>query len=402
MKQRETRGITWPTARLTLELAVVFSVFSQMDAIEQFTRPAMYAAWILVLIMGAAKHQGKLLLKGFMLRFLLAYFLFVGLSLVSGFADRKHLSASYIRVLIVPLLVTLAGDMYADEDPDFWNRIGKLYLICSVIFALWAQKTYFPSYTFWLQSKVYLFSHKNSAAQIWVSAVLVSVLLIEYRSKYEKFLIYLACAYLLFVIGISQCRTAILGIGVSVLAFSITRAQKKGRWILVLAFAVIAAWRIPAFHRFIEQALFLNKYEGADLNTFSSGRLTLYQIAFRKFLSSPIIGVGKHYVDCSYLMILAESGVLGFLLVEWIWVKKIVMCFRYHGEHRRSAFLFMMTVFYLVESLLEGYPPFGPGVSSFMFWLTSSVFLNWSAEKERLEDDSFFSGSTLESFQVQE
>ena len=383
--QRETRGITWLTARFSLELAVVFSVFSQLEVVEQFARPAMYAMWIIALIMGVAKHQGKLLLKDFLLRFLFAYILFAGLCVVSGFLDRNHLSSNYLRILLVPFLVTLTGDLYSDEENDYWNRIGKIYLICSVIFAIWVQKTYFPTYAFWLKSKVYLFAQKNSAAQIWVSAVLVTAFLIEYRSKFEKILIYLACVYLLFVTGISQCRTAILGIGVSILAFSITRAQKKGRWILVLAFALIAAWRIPAFHRFVEQALFLNKYEGADLNTFSSGRLSLYQMAFRKFLSSPIIGVGKYYVDCSYLMILVESGILGFLLVEWIWVNKIILCFRYNGEHRRSAFLFMMTVFYFVESLLEGNPPFGPGVSSFMYWLVSSVLINQSPRTDLLE-----------------
>lgn len=30
-------------------------------------------------------------------------------------------------------------------------------------------------------------------------------------------------------------------------------------------------------------------------------------------------------------------------------------------------------IFYLVESMLEGQPPFGPGVSSFMFWMLSEI-----------------------------
>ena len=376
MEKKEVRGITGQLACLVLELSVVFSIFSQLGAVERFARPAMYAGWILVLIMGIAKNQGKIPVNRFTLRFVAAYVLFLGMCMVAGMVDSKHLSANYVRVLLVPLLVTFAGDMFANEGRTRWNRIGRIYLICSVIFAIWVQRTYFPSYSSWLKTKIYLFTEKNSAAQIWVSAILVSIFLLDYRNALEKVLIYLACAYLLIMTGISQCRTAILGLAVSIAVVSVSRAKNKGKWIVLIAIVVVVAWMIPATHRFIEQALFLNKYDGADLNTFSSGRIVRYQIAFQKFLSSPFIGVGKYYVDCSYLLILAESGIVGLLLIEWIWLKKIIICFRYRGDYRSRIFLFMITVFYMVESILEGYPPFGPGVSSFMFWLLSAVLVN--------------------------
>ncbi len=369
-----------------MELTVIFSVFSQLNTVEQIARPAMYAAWILTLFVGVVKNQGKVLLSGFTVRFCAAYILFIGLCAVSGLVDSKHLSANYIRVLLIPLMVTYAGELYASEDHALRNQIGKIYLICSVIFAIWVQKTYFPSYAFWLKSKVYLFAQKNSAAQIWVSAVLISVLLLDYRNKIEKILIYFACAYLLFMTGISQCRTAILGLIVSAVAFSVSRAEEKRKWILLIALVMIAAWMIPASHQFIEQALFLNKYDGAGLNAFSAGRIDYYRMAIRKIQSSPFFGVGKYYVDCSYLLILAESGIVGFVLIEWIWAKKAIQCFHYRGENKSRAFLFVITVFYLVESVLEGYPPFGPGVSSFMFWLTSSVLIKQNAGSELLED----------------
>ena len=385
MEYRETRRITWRLSWFLLELTVVFSVFSQFNAVEQYARPAMYVAWILTLLMGVIKNQGKVLLSRFTVAFFVAYVLFFGLCVASSFVDSRHLSANYIRVLLVPLMVSFVSDLYASEDRELWNRIGKLYLICSVIFAIWVQQTYFSSYAFWLKTKVYLFAQKNSAAQIWVSAVLISVLLLDYRNKFEKILIYIACAYLLFMTGISQCRTAILGVVVALVSFSVSRVEKKGKWILLIAISMIVAWKIPGSHRYIEQALFLNKYEGADLNTFSAGRIDYYKMALQKIGSSPYFGVGKYYVDCSYLSILAESGILGFVLIEWIWIKKVLQCFRFQGDNRNRAFLFVITVFYLVESVLEGFPPFGPGVSSFMFWLISGILLNQST-KDKLMD----------------
>lgn len=384
MEYIESRGITWRLSWFILELTVIFSVFSQLNAVEQYARPAMYVTWILALFVGIVKKQGKLLISGFTLSFLVAYIFFLGLCLVSSFVDSKHLSANYIRVLLIPLMVSFVGDLYSTEDRELWNRVGKIYLICSVIFAIWVQKTYFPSYASWLRTKVYLFVQKNSAAQIWVSAVLVSVLLLDYRNKFEKILVYIACAYLLFMTGISQCRTAILGLVVSIIAFSVSRAENKKKWLLFIAVALVAAWMIPPSRRYIEQALFLNKYEGADLNAFSAGRITFYRMAFQKIQSSPFWGVGKFYVDCSYLSILAESGILGFIFIESIWIKKVFQCFHFRGDNRNRAFLFMITVFYLVESMLEGYPPFGPGVSSFVFWLVSGVLINQSSRSNML------------------
>ena len=66
-------------------------------------------------------------------------------------------------------------------------------------------------------------------------------------------------------------------------------------------------------------------------------------------------------------------GLTGFVLVELIWGSRVYINFKQNKGFIKD-FLFCVTVFYLVESVLEGYPPFGPGVSSFMFWFLSAAF----------------------------
>lgn len=372
--KRITLSLTW----LFLELAIVFSVFSQIGPLEKIARPGMYAMWFAVLVSNCIKNRGKIQISAFTQRFFIAYILFCLYCVITGLFNPSHLQANYIHVLLIPLLMTLAGDFYVNEDKALFNRIGKLYLVCSLILAVWVQLKYFSSYESWLHAEMYVYHSKNSGGQIWISAILVSVCLLEYKREIEKILIYIGCAYLLFITAMSQCRTSLLGILVAVIAVSVFRSKYKVRWIVLIAFVVIAMWIIPVTRQFLEQALLLNKYEGADLNTFSSGRLDFYEKAFQKILSSPIFGNGKAYVDCSYMSVLLESGVIGFALIEWIWGKKMVLCFQFEGEQNERLFLFLITVFYIIESLLEGYPPFGPGVSSFMFWLLTEIILNQS------------------------
>ena len=154
------------------------------------------------------------------------------------------------------------------------------------------------------------------------------------------------------------------------------RTQKKAAWLSAIIVICIAVWFIPITREFLNQALLLSKYAGADFNTFSSGRVILWKRAADVFLESPVIGSGKHYVDCSYLLILAESGLVGFFIIETIWINKAYSCFSFRGDSNCRGFLFFMTVFYIIESVFEGYPPFGPGASSFLFWFYSSLIIN--------------------------
>lgn len=383
MEQAKTEGNRNRMPLLFFELAIVFSVFSQIQPIEAFTRPAMYASWVVVLIFSVINSDGILTISAFSRRFFLTYLLFCVYRGIVMFYDRNHIMGDYMRIMLIPLMVSFIGDFFAIDSKKLINRMGRLYLICSVIFAFWVQRTYFPSYASWLRTTVYLFKSKNSAGQIWISAIIVSMLLLDYRSFIERLVVYALCGYLLIMTGLSQCRTALLGFSVAVAAFSILRAKNKIIWTTLVAAVFLLAWNLPFSRRFIDQALFLNKYAGADLNTFSSGRLSTYQIAISVIKGSPIIGVGNYYVDCSYLMILASTGLIGLIMVERIWLGRIVSCFMFNGETRERYFLFVMTVFYIVESLLEGYPPFGPGVSSFMYWFLCSFMMN----RERAGDE---------------
>lgn len=370
---RKKSSLNW----LVLEITVVISVLSQITPISGVVRPAMYALWGGIIVIGCVRNRGRILIKPFTQRFVLAYLMYVLLCVTTGFFDSRHFSANYLRVFIIPLIVTIAGDMNSKEDRRIFNRLTKLYLVAAIVFAVWVQITYIPSYSFWLSTRMYLFRSKNSAGQIWVSAILLTIIYMEHRSKIQKLICYIGCIYLLIMTGICQCRTALLSLSAALVAFAISKSRHKIRWIFALIVAAITLYSIPVTHQFVEQALFLNKYAEADLNTFSSGRIDHWRKAIEVFFSSPVIGVGKYYVDSSYLLILAESGIVGFFIVEWIWLKKIIICYnnsRFELPKERTLFFFM-TTFYIVESILEGYPPFGPGVSSFMYWFLSSALL---------------------------
>ena len=345
----------------------------------------MYVLWSVLIIWGTVKNNFRVKISSFAKTFIISFVAFCSFCLIMGLFNETYFSANYLFVLAVPLLVTLAADMYANMEQDLLNQLAILYLICSITFAVWVQIVYFPSYLDWLDARSYMFGQKNSAGQIWCSAIFITMFFINYKGRLIKYIAYIGAFYLFIMTAIVQCRTALLGLIVAIAAYAISKSQHKIRLILILLLLLVGVMFIPFVKDFIEQALLLSKYEasGADINTFSSGRLDYYEEALFHIISSPIIGVGKYYVDCSYLSILAESGLIGFCIIEIVLLKKIVQCYELS---KKWTVIFFMTFFYMIESLLEGFPPFGPGVSSFMFWFLSEVLYDKNAAERKTNE----------------
>ena len=126
MEQKKDKNGGLSAKWILLELTVIVSVFSQIASIASITRPTMYVLWGIIILVGCINRKGKIPVKQFTQRFILAYALFGMLCLITGLFNSQHFAANYLRILIVPLLVTIAGDMYSGEDRDLFYRLSKV------------------------------------------------------------------------------------------------------------------------------------------------------------------------------------------------------------------------------------------------------------------------------------
>lgn len=357
-----------------MQCTVAVTVFSQMDAFGVIFRPLMYLFWILMFGYLLIANNNKIKISSFTASFSFCYGVFALFCLIQACLNPDYEFASYLQIMFIPLLVSIISNLLEENiSGEGIRSICKVYVVSSFVFAIYINFTYFSSYQAWLASKQYLFGYKNSAAQIWCTAILVIYYVILPVAK-KKYLWYASGGYLLILCGLSQCRTAILGLA-CVLIFNILMYSKhKVKWLLLLFFGACVLLLFSESRQFINQVFLVDKYAGADLNTVSSGRLELYEKALDNFIKSPFFGVGRYYVDCSYIYILTESGIIGFLLIEYVWIKRFFTNIkRKKLSYAKPFMLTSFVIFYLVESMLEGQPPFGPGVSSFMFWMLSEI-----------------------------
>ncbi len=371
---------------IILIFCIIVSILSQIAPLESVIRPIMYASWPIACLYYLVAFKGKLHVSRFTIYFAATYLVFILYCITCYLFGADNLERSYLKLLYIPLMLCCIGDCYAPHlTSKKFERLCRVYIWAALAFGIWVHFTYFPSIGSWLNSMAYDFTQKNSAAQIWGTAILVNTFLIPHKSSLTKQISLCITGYFCFLILVSQCRTALLGLTLVLLYNVIFYSKQKIVWIIALLAGVQLVLYLPSLHNFINHSLLFTKYEGADVDAFSSGRLGLYTLAWKTFLSSPLIGVGRYYVDCSYLSVLTENGIIGFILIESIWFYKISLHFisalkdklyKQTGKHsKQTRFLVSIVIFYMVESMLEGYPPFGPGVSSLAFWLFSGIVL---------------------------
>lgn len=333
-----------------IQLCTIVSIFSQIETVSSVFRPLMYAAWIITLGYYVVGNIRQIVFPKIASLYTFSFVLFIVLCILASLIGQNHLDGNYLRIMTIPLLVTIVGGFFGcNASHEEIQKVLKTYLLCALLYAIWVNITYFASYSNWLKQTMYAFVRKNSAAQIWAVGTLIALLLLDYKNRIEKAFGYIAALYLVIICGISQCRTALLALTVVLCGYILLKSKHRFRWICIIAAVCVALWNIPVTRKFIDQALFLTKYAGADLNTFSSGRLDSWEGALTTFASYPVFGNGKYYVDCSYICVLAEAGIIGFILIETIWVARAIRNFKNKNGFAKE-FLFCATIFYVVES----------------------------------------------------
>lgn len=360
---------------IMLSLGIFISVISQVEPLMEVMRPIMFSVWIFILVSFGIFNFHNIKLSNFSLSFIFIYVGYLIYCFLKSFYDPIYYDSNFIMVLLPPLLITVIGDFYKPAASyDDVQKLMVVFIISALLYAVYVQITYFTSLYDWMGNRVYAFSSKNSAAQIWGCATILIFTLLKFKNKLIQLGFYFIAGYLVLLCMLSQCRTAILGMSLACAWFMIK--NKKYRILLLLAALIVLLiillnW--DSFSIYFNKVMFLGAEDDLDANKLSSGRIGYYEDAIQQFSTNPLLGVGPYYVDDHYLCVLTDSGILGTILIESIWLKRIFLNFKYEGKANISLFLTSITLFYCVESLFEAYPPFGPGVCALVFWLSSQL-----------------------------
>ena len=391
------------TTYLITAAAVVVTVISQFF---EFDLILIYGVlWTMIAALCLKRSGAEVVLSTRVQTFLISYALFGILCMLfflysgqQGYVGNLFLCLSKVMLVYV-VGVSLAS---AKINGRRMLMLAYIYIASAVIYAIWIQFNYMPGLQSWLSSEVYIFGQKNSFGQIASVAIVLSVI-ISKKSKTSRILCALAAIYLYGMVAAVQCRSAMICCTVAIGLWAVvTKKYKFLGMIGILGLAALVF--VPQLQSIARHAFLIDKYQGASLDTFSSGRLGLWNDAFEVIGSNPLIGVGDYYVDNFYLNSVANVGLFAGSLLILIVLTRIVFSIKAMIALRSnssangpslvselSCLAGVLAFFYLLETLFEALPPIGLGTCSFVFWIICG-YLDEMAAKDgfRLGKESRF------------
>jgi hypothetical protein len=211
--------------------------------------------------------------------------------------------------------------------------------------------------------------------------------------KSKRFLICSISAFLTFIMMIhAGSRISILGV---LLAFGVMTYYYRDRFREVKKMHIALGGLgvvlfLGVITPFVSATLVRKTQVANEHNSLMYSRKSVWQDRIIEFKSSPIIGVGytvqtsftSPLIDQSlleenrsgepgstWLSLLSQVGILGFLLAVWFNVKLICRMLKLQRDN--VALYLSMSIFLFVNSLVEGWLLYPGGHMSYVFWLLS-------------------------------
>lgn len=372
---------------LSFYFAVACSIVSQVFiALEIGNSDLIKLSWFIPFVFYLLSNA-----KQFFDRILIPYYIFVLIFVFYCLCCEAVTNVTYIGadtynicISIFILSVSYCYGMHVQSFKRSFNNLAFFFFVASLIYGISVYVKYLVGADMF--STVYAYGDKNSAAQIFLSACIILFTLFKPSNFAQKIVAYSLIVILLYVMFVLKSRATLLGFFFVLGYFTFVYKNKKVRYVFFLSIIAMCIYILsnPSFYRtLVEGILFANR-DSTDLNSLSSGRVEQLETCVDLFVSSPIIGIGNKYFDCFPIIILTQYGIMGAIIVFVFIANRIKECvykLDLNNQLDLCAFLLMMT--YMLNSLFEAQPPFGPGVKCFPLWMIWGIMLSTKVRSYR-------------------
>ena len=298
--------------------------------------------------------------------------------LISGVAGVPSYSNGFTRTVFVSLVLFLIGCCagYVINKDIHLKYIIIIYVVSTLLLAIYIYLSSLFGYD--LSKQIYAYSSKNSAGPIlFIAVILFHFYTLKYKTK-SWFNIVLDVGVLLFfstIIFLLKCRAVIFFIFIYVFVFYFDYV-KSIFYRLMFCFLAIAAVAlivsVPYLNNLIIIKILLNNKTTDVISALSSGRIEEIIYQFSKF--QPFLGSGTTYVDCMPILIVCCYGIIGTLMFLPILISPFFLLKKNTSLNTYESYLLKnLVVFFIFNSLFEGYGFYGPGAKIFIFWLLLGI-----------------------------
>lgn len=280
-----------------------------------------------------------------------------------------------IAISVFILAISYCFGRHVDIDGKTLRIIALVTFAASFIYGVFVYTTFLVGADMF--SKMYAYDDKNSAAQIMSSACIMLFTLYKPDNRLLKLGTYALLAGLLLIIFLLKSRATLLGVFFVIAYFTFMYEDKRVRYVFLVCCSSIVIYILtnPDMYRTVVEGILFANRDATDMDSLSSGRVERLYWCIDQFFANPVIGIGNEYVDCFPVIILTQYGVIGASIVFVYLFGLVRDCRELDRSDNLALCAYLLLVTYLLDSLFEAQPPFGPGVKCFPLWMVWGLML---------------------------
>lgn len=291
---------------------------------------------------------------------------------------REYVGTDLKNILISSLIAITSYAYWKDQaSDDNLEKLSYLLLGCGLLLGLYVYFEYLVNNN--LMDRVYAVNNKNSIAQIIFCCTLIPFLSIKKHNNILKYSLYSIAAVLTLIVFMIKSRATIIGVFWVITYFIFSRNTFKTKiWLLgVSAVIILVILFNDSLYNIVINGILFSGRNSSSLNDLSSGRVVLISQCIEGISKNFWFGNGNRYMDCMPIIMLYQYGFWGALMV-FAFLANIAyhVTFRMDRTSENSVNLIAYLLFgcFMLNSLFEAQPPFGPGIKCFLLW----VFIGFS------------------------
>ncbi|OAB69407.1 polymerase [Streptococcus pneumoniae] len=369
-----------------LQAAIALSILSQTPYIWKFSGiPTQLLIMPLWILLGVVSIFSRIDMERSFLFFLLTIGCLIStIALLDIVTGVSYVFNGLSQQLYLAVGILVLGYWNADVIVHYWKIITMTFLGACLLISVDIYFHYFQGHTF--SNIDYVYRAKNSAASIFLSAVILNLSLYNRKwALWRKVLLLASSGLLIYMCILMRSRAVLLAAAVLPLVYiwfqETSLGHKIGRTLGVST--VVGAFLLnSAIYDFFINNLFLrvtSEYRPSSLTLdyVSSNRFVYFEIFAKEISGHELTGIGYYYMDNFFLESFLNYGYIVGTAFVLIALSPMIYALLQRSSSHRFRMLFLALAFsYTVNALFEGYAPFGPGAKSFILWLVFGCLLN--------------------------
>lgn len=340
------------------------------------------AVWLLLMIIMLV-YDPQVDIRYFILPALFDAYCII-LSFIKGGYTSSDLFRPVNLCTFILLIGILAGKYLEESD---LKKISSAFILSSLIVAIYLYFDIFRGID-WASTEGYLYGAKNSAGQIFLTAI---ILLALFFFKKQKVVSVILCSFFGALIIMMKSRATLLTLVlviIYIVLFAIKRPLYKVIGICIIIAVAITILTDESLYNLYVNQIMLNNKDINDFSAITSNRDVHYEFFERYFGQCWLVGTGGTYLESMPLAVLMSYGVLGGIPVLLYSLFPLYIGIK-DANKRKDYRIFCHTIISLglvmwINGVFEEQSPFGPGVKCYFLWLVTGVFLGYKKRRKEM------------------